>query len=245
MRVQWMRWDQTGWDHYGLSHMYDVTMGADATGKIVVADWQTYGQAQSNIDETRRALGQVTWGAVPGRRHRPPTVAPRPNSRTTPRHTVPAAGAREDAAAVRRAFKCNFLRAPSAPQQYFASEQIVDELAHAVNMDPVAFRRKNIDASVVAGARWLAVLDASTIAAGWKPKVAASNLQRATSSPAAASASASSRHPGRHRCRRPGEQEDGQDRREAPLGSPRTTASRRPPARRQPDERLAIRASPG
>jgi nicotinate dehydrogenase subunit B len=75
------------------------------------------------------------------------------------------------------AFKCNFLRAPSAPQQFFASEQIVDELAHAMNMDPVAFRRQNIDGTTTAGARWLAVLDGATLAAGWKPKVAASNLQ--------------------------------------------------------------------
>jgi CO/xanthine dehydrogenase Mo-binding subunit len=52
----------------------------------------------------------------------------------------------------------------------------VDELAHAMNMDPVAFRRQNIDGSTTAGARWLAVLDGATLAAGWKPKVAASNL---------------------------------------------------------------------
>src|SRR5262249_57422368 len=75
------------------------------------------------------------------------------------------------------AFKCNFLRAPSAPQQFFASEQIVDELAHALNMDPVAFRRQNVDGTTVAGARWLAVLDGATLAAGWKPKVANSNPQ--------------------------------------------------------------------
>ena len=68
------------------------------------------------------------------------------------------------------------LRAPNAPQSYFASEQIVDELAYAVNMDPIAFRRQNIDATTTLGARWLAVLDASTIAAGWKPKVADSDL---------------------------------------------------------------------
>jgi CO/xanthine dehydrogenase Mo-binding subunit len=73
------------------------------------------------------------------------------------------------------AFKCNFLRAPSAPQQFFASEQIVDELAHASNMDPVAFRRANIDGTQTAGQRWLAVMDGSTIAAGWKPKVANSS----------------------------------------------------------------------
>ncbi len=63
------------------------------------------------------------------------------------------------------------------PQSYFASEQIVDELAYAAKMDPIAFRRLNIDGTTIGGARWLSVLDAVTMAAGWKPKVAASNLQ--------------------------------------------------------------------
>jgi CO/xanthine dehydrogenase Mo-binding subunit len=44
-------------------------------------------------------------------------------------------------------------------------------------MDPIAFRRLNVDGSSVLGARWLSVMDAVTIAAGWKPKVAASSLQ--------------------------------------------------------------------
>ena len=39
VRLQWMRWDQTGWDCYGPAHQYDVTMGADANGRIVAADW--------------------------------------------------------------------------------------------------------------------------------------------------------------------------------------------------------------
>ena len=37
-------------------------------------------------------------------------------------------------------FKTSFLRAPQAPQTCFAYEQAIDELAHAANMDPVAFR---------------------------------------------------------------------------------------------------------
>jgi len=47
-------------------------------------------------------------------------------------------------------------------------------------MDPVAFRRQNIDPTVVLGARWLSVMDAVTEAAGWVPKVANSVKQTAT-----------------------------------------------------------------
>ena len=41
-------------------------------------------------------------------------------------------------------FKTTALRAPDAPQSAFASEQMIDELAYAAKMDPVAFRLKNI-----------------------------------------------------------------------------------------------------
>src|SRR5207253_1837697 len=50
VRLQWMRWDQHGWDSYGPSHMYDVTAAVDSTGKIVAIDWTSYGQAGTTID---------------------------------------------------------------------------------------------------------------------------------------------------------------------------------------------------
>ncbi len=174
VRMQWMRWDQHGWDTFGPSHQYDVTMGVDANGKIVAADWTAYGQAGSSIDTTKELLGTATWAAVP------------PNGGPTPSDTLYSFAA--NATGAKRvllktqpmyggSFKISPLRAPNGPQSYFASEQIVDELAYAANMDPIAFRRQNIDGSSVAGARWLSVLDAVTQAVGWKSKVAASNLK--------------------------------------------------------------------
>jgi CO/xanthine dehydrogenase Mo-binding subunit len=174
-----MRWDQHGWDHYGMANLWDVTMGADAKGNIIAADWQTYGQPQSNIDEHRRLLGMVTWPAVPGTGG----IAP-PDSAIYGNSAVPSSylnTARRVLAKTQPlyggALKCNFLRAPSAPQMYFAGEQIVDELAHAAGMDPIAFRRQNIDPTTYLGQRWLAVLDGATQAAGWQPKVANSIKQ--------------------------------------------------------------------
>jgi CO/xanthine dehydrogenase Mo-binding subunit len=183
VRVQWMRWDQHGWDSYGPSHMYDVTMGATAAGKITVADWTSYGQAGSSIDTTKELLGTTSWAATP------PSGGPTPSdnavygqatytgafaasnfSRRLLAKTQPMYGG---------SLKISALRAPNAPQSYFVSEQIVDELAYACKMDPIAFRRANIDPTVTLGARWLSVMDAATIAAGWKPKVAASNLSSA------------------------------------------------------------------
>jgi CO/xanthine dehydrogenase Mo-binding subunit len=59
------------------------------------------------------------------------------------------------------------LRSPMDLSISFASEQTIDELAHAVHMDPVAFRRRNIT-----DPRWLGVLDAVAQAAGWESRVA-------------------------------------------------------------------------
>jgi CO/xanthine dehydrogenase Mo-binding subunit len=176
VRVQWMRWDQTGWDHFGMANLWDVKLGADANGNLIAADWQTYGQAQSNIDQSKLLMNYpaTSWPATPGSGGIAPgdtaiySKASFTNNRRVLAKSQPLYGG---------AFKCNFLRAPSAPQMYFASEQIVDELAHAMNMDPIAFRRQNIDGTQVLGARWLSVMDAATQAAGWKPKVANSNPQ--------------------------------------------------------------------
>jgi CO/xanthine dehydrogenase Mo-binding subunit len=215
VRVQWMRWDQTGWDAWGPAQMYDVTMGSDANGNIIAANWQTYGQSQSDIDEAQRLLGMTAWAAIPAN-----------NAGITPvdvavYNTTKFVGGTSTASAFTGAhwavantqplyggsIKGSYIRAPSAPQGYFAGEQIVDELAHANNMDPVAFRAQNIDGNSdqlvvgngtvnsgsgatpaagasqadaigVLGARWLSVLDAATQQAGWNWSEISKNLSQ-------------------------------------------------------------------
>jgi len=78
-------------------------------------------------------------------------------------HAVPMAGYLRGAA----------LRSPLDLSFAFASEQTIDELAVAVGMDPLAFRRQNIGDQ-----RWLGVLDAAAKAAGWKPRVMGTNLSK-------------------------------------------------------------------
>ena len=45
-------------------------------------------------------------------------------------------------------------------------------------MDPIAFRKLNIDNNSVAAQRWLSVIDAVAQVANWKPRVAASSLAK-------------------------------------------------------------------
>jgi nicotinate dehydrogenase subunit B len=63
------------------------------------------------------------------------------------------------------------LRSPLDMALSFASEQTIDELAHAAKLDPLEFRRKNMGDT-----RWLGVLEAAAQAASWQPRPAASRL---------------------------------------------------------------------
>jgi CO/xanthine dehydrogenase Mo-binding subunit len=81
-------------------------------------------------------------------------------------------------------FKTYWMRAGSAPHTTFAMEQVVDDLAHAVGLDPVAFRIQNVNQ----GNDWLgkgqshdqllAVLNAVTQSANWQPRVSAATLSK-------------------------------------------------------------------
>src|SRR5262249_19058178 len=66
VRMQWMRWDQHGWDETGPAALWDVKAGVDSTGKIVGTDWTTYGQAGTSVKTTEELLGTAVWPSVPG-----------------------------------------------------------------------------------------------------------------------------------------------------------------------------------
>jgi CO/xanthine dehydrogenase Mo-binding subunit len=63
------------------------------------------------------------------------------------------------------------LRAPEVIQAAWGSESMIDELAHAADMDSYQFRRQ-----LTTHSAWLGVLDAVAKAANWQPHVSASKL---------------------------------------------------------------------
>src|SRR6185312_4647886 len=73
-------------------------------------------------------------------------------------------------------FKTSALRGPLTPQTCFASEQLVDELAHAAGTDPLAFRLRNVSTQQEADGfgQWRDALVAVGKLSGWEPRVAAS-----------------------------------------------------------------------
>jgi nicotinate dehydrogenase subunit B len=174
VRLQFMRWDEHGYDYYGPPVMYDVKAGADASGNIVGLDWVSYTQGGASVTPATEAIGAATW---------PPTPAVGAAGTSDTIYKVATTAKRILAKSFplyNGYLRSSYLRAPGAQQSHFAGEQVVDMLAHAANMDPIAFRTQNIDGTQVTGARWLAAMNAAAQAAGWQAKVANSVKQTGT-----------------------------------------------------------------
>jgi nicotinate dehydrogenase subunit B len=164
VRVQYMRWDEMGWDQFGPAQLMDMRGGIDAGGKIVAYDFTMLGQPGTSLDLTRELMG--TPYPKPGTlKPNTPNTAQGydiSNKRLTGKTTPLFNGY----------FKNGSLRDPQGPQTSFASEQLIDELAFAAGMDPIEFRRQNITDD-----RWLAPMNAAVAAANWQPRVANSVKQ--------------------------------------------------------------------
>src|SRR4029079_1896748 len=151
VRLQFMRWDEHGWDNYGPAQLMDVAGGVDAKGNIVAFDDTVFaipGIAQNGDDPTRQQAGIPlnTPGTGSADTVNSGTQYDIPNRRITGK-SLPL---------INNYFKTSSMRAPQAPQTTFASEQMIDELAYAAKMDPYLFRLQNI--STTDQNRWRDVL---------------------------------------------------------------------------------------
>jgi CO/xanthine dehydrogenase Mo-binding subunit len=170
VRVQFMRSDEMGWDNFGPAQIAEVRAAINAEGKIVAYTYDGW-QHGWHINETSTELAMLTPPAersagtlsIVVNRMSTGSMYHVPNRRVVS-HAVPMLGLLKGAS----------LRSPLDMALSFASEQTIDELAHAAKMDPLEFRRRNMGDS-----RWLGVLEAAAEAAGWKPAPAASKLSDA------------------------------------------------------------------
>jgi CO/xanthine dehydrogenase Mo-binding subunit len=173
VRLQFMRWDEHGWDNYGPAQLMDIRGGVDSKGNIVAFEYTHFGIpgiSQTLDDPTRQQIGLP----LPA-----PSLGPVDTSNSGTQYNI--ANRRVIAKSLpllNNYFKTSSLRAPQAPQTCFGCEQMIDELAHAAGMDPYQFRLQNITTSQVNDGfnQWRDVLVGVAKLANWQPKVAASNL---------------------------------------------------------------------
>ena len=168
VRLQFMRWDEHGWDNYGPAHVGEVKAAADASGKIVAYEYQGWHHNWANVETSEQlALSKpaAEWatGAAQMVSQNCGGMYDIANFRLV-NHKIPGL----------LYLKGAWLRSPLDLSFSFTSEQAIDQLAYELGMDPYQFRRHNIK-----DPRWLGVLDAAAKAAQWTPRKAASNLSKA------------------------------------------------------------------
>jgi nicotinate dehydrogenase subunit B len=167
VRVQFMRWDEHGWDNFGPAHLADVRAAVDAGGKIVAYEYHGWQHVWSTTETSHQlALGAAANESADGlarqlNKINLGSMYDIPNVRLL-NHRVPG---------IDGYLKASNLRSPLDISFSFASEQTIDELAYLAGIDPLVFRQRNIS-----DPRWLSVLNAVARAARWTPGRAASNL---------------------------------------------------------------------
>jgi CO/xanthine dehydrogenase Mo-binding subunit len=167
IRLQFMRWDEHGWDNYQSAQLMDVRGGVDASGKLTAYDYTLMQSPYSTvIDLTSELTGSPYPTTMTGARSDDPSCGVMyfcANKRITGK-TMPV---------YQGYFRAGSLRSGGEGQlEAFAAEGLIDELAFKAGMDPIAFRRLNVSDS-----RWLGVLNAAAQAANWQPRVANSVKQ--------------------------------------------------------------------
>jgi nicotinate dehydrogenase subunit B len=167
VRLQFMRWDEFGYDNYCPPHLGDVRVATDAHGKLVAFDYVGWSHGYTNPSASESfAFG--TPGARPSDR---PQATNRLRLSMNAMYEVPARRMIDHEAAGLGLLRAGYLRSPLDPHYFFAAEQAMDQIAHLASVDALQFRRINIK-----NRRWLGVLEAAANAANWHARVSASSL---------------------------------------------------------------------
>jgi nicotinate dehydrogenase subunit B len=176
VRVQWSREDEHAWEPEGPAMLFEME-GAVGTDGLISA-WKydawtpTHGGRPTRDPMTlvpgmlvagRAATSQFSGGG--GGERNAQTNYRLPNERVTS-HPVPSFPIRTSS-----------LRGLGSPQNSFANESFMDELAAAAGVDPAAFRRRHLT-----DPRAIAVIDAAIRLSGWTPRSAPRARAAATSS---------------------------------------------------------------
>lgn len=166
VRLQFMRWDEHGWDPYGPAHVGEVRIAADANGKLVAYQYDGWHHNWAAVESTEQlALGTpaAEWRLGMAQQVNP--------SQCGGMYDIPNIKLINHQVNGLKYLKAAWLRSPLDLSFSFASEQTMDELARVLGMDAYAFRRMNI-----ANERWQGVLDAVARASEWEPHPPASQV---------------------------------------------------------------------
>ncbi len=155
VRVQWMRWDEHGWEPKGPPIVQHLEAAIDAQGKV--SAWKHHVWVPTLSDTTLIAAALI------GHPNRVGSIGQGSPS-VTYAYDFPNAlvtGHDEGKVALRTAW----LRSPAQFETTFAMEAFIDEVAAATKTDPLQFRLDHVH-----DPRALAVLHAAAKQYGWQPR---------------------------------------------------------------------------
>jgi nicotinate dehydrogenase subunit B len=165
VRLQYMRDQGTGWDPKGPASIHRARAAIDASGKVIAYEFMSKALPRVDVNSNESQPHDTLAGQLTG----------------VPLHSGDGFAAPEDSYgfANRRTYwetiapllerasplRTSHLRDPIGPQVHFASESFMDEVAAALNLDPVEFRLQ-----YVTDPRDIAVIKAAAAKAGWQPR---------------------------------------------------------------------------
>ncbi len=176
VRVQGMRFEGHGWDPKAPASVSFASAGLDADGKVIAYHFRTKGFSAGDMSSGERNPSDTYAGMLVGfpnatvfRLGNPAESYGFPNKLKFWEVIPPLL---EKASPLRTAH----FRDPLGPQLHFASESFIDEIASALDEDPVAFRLRHLTKK-----RDIAVVKAAAEKAGWQTRPSGRNVPKGDS----------------------------------------------------------------
>lgn len=158
VRVQWMRNDEHGWEPLGPAMVMEVSGGLDPQGNIVA--WDFRGWTPTHSSRPNGSAGSLLAGLLTGMSPGTPNQS---GADRNANHTYNFKNNRVMVHWLRSSpLRASALRGLGSPQNTFANESFMDELAAAAGADPLEFRLRYLD-----DPRAKTVLEAAAKRAGW------------------------------------------------------------------------------
>ncbi|HET7764759.1 MAG TPA: molybdopterin cofactor-binding domain-containing protein [Burkholderiales bacterium] len=163
VRVQWMRHDEHGNEPKGAAMVMEVAGALDPRGNVAAWDYQVWSPGHAGRPAAN-GPGNTLAGAQLGL---PDNLAPAGADRNArPTYVFPNSRVRLHLLQS-TVLRVSSLRGLGSPQNTFANESFIDELAHAAGADPIEYRIRHLKDE-----RAIAVLESVAKLAQWSPRPA-------------------------------------------------------------------------
>jgi len=165
VRLQYMREQGTGWDPKGPASIHKARAAIDTAGKVTAYEFTSKGFSRVDVNtnggKPHDTLSGQTLGVAlkSGDGFGVPAESYAFDNKRLAWETIPPLLDRSSP------LRTSHLRDPVGPQIHFASESFIDEVAAAVNADPIEFRLRHIKEP-----RDIAVIKAAAEAAKWETR---------------------------------------------------------------------------